>query len=38
MSDNWFDIFLKKVDEEIEAMATANIMIIGRRVLVKARL
>ncbi len=30
MNDNWFDIFKKKVDEEMEAMTTANIMIIGK--------
>jgi|LSQX01.1.fsa_nt_gb uncharacterized protein (DUF697 family)/GTP-binding protein EngB required for normal cell division len=30
MGENWFDIFMKKIDEEVEAMATANIMIIGK--------
>jgi len=30
MGENWFDIFTKKIDEEVEAMATANIMIIGK--------
>lgn len=27
---DWFDLFLKKLDEEVEAMSTANIMIIGK--------
>ena len=30
MGENWFDIFMRKIDEEVEAMATANIMIIGK--------
>ena len=30
MGENWFDMFMKKIDEEVEAMATANIMIIGK--------
>lgn len=30
MNDNIFEMFKKKLDEEVEAMATANIMIIGK--------
>ncbi|PKM57670.1 MAG: GTP-binding protein [Firmicutes bacterium HGW-Firmicutes-3] len=30
MSENWFDMFMNKYNEEVESMSTANIMIIGK--------
>lgn len=30
MNENWFELFISKFNEEVEAMATANIMIIGK--------
>lgn len=30
MSENWFEIFMQKFNEEVESMSTANIMIIGK--------
>lgn len=30
MSENWFDMFMNKFNEEVESMSTANIMIIGK--------